>query len=56
MFLPEKLAEVFSDDIYLSYSLLAQILPEIRQMDRNGYRNLLMDSNLVNMLLYRSSN
>lgn len=54
VFLPEKLAQVFSDDIYLSYSTLAQLLPEMKYLDPSATRNLILDSNLIHMLLYRA--
>jgi hypothetical protein len=55
VFLPEKLSEVFADDIYLSYSLLAQVLPEMRKIDRSAERNCVYNSKLIAMLMYRAN-
>jgi hypothetical protein len=35
-YLPEKLAEVFSDDIFTSYNTLSLLLPEMRLLNRNA--------------------
>jgi hypothetical protein len=53
--LPEKLAEVFSDDIFLSYSALSLLIPEIRKLDRGALQNLILNSRLVYSFLIRGS-
>lgn len=53
--LPEKLAEVFSDDIFLSYNALSTVLPEMRSLDRSQSQFLISESNLVYSLLIRAS-
>jgi hypothetical protein len=53
--LPELLAEVLEDDLYLCYEALSVILPCIRDFDRGSLQKILVDSDLILKLLELSS-
>lgn len=53
--LPELLAEVLADDLYLCYEALSVILPCIRDFDRGSLQKILVDSDLILKLLELSS-
>ena len=53
--LPQKLVEINSDDIFLAYNCLGMVLPFVRELDRGILQQVIIESNLVQDLIDRSS-
>ena len=53
--LPDLLAEVLADDVYLCYQALSILLPIMREFDRGSLQKILVESNLILRLLALAS-
>lgn len=54
-FLPEKLIELYQDDIFQVYYHLNTVLPELGRLDKASLNTVILQSSMIQNLLHRSS-